>query len=145
MILKRKGKVTMALLNYECTHEKDFVCFKISGFNAANETIGLKEAIISELKSMEGRPFKVMFDLRGLNAFDPNALKQLEEIDNYLSECSVTKIGVLFDGNIIKEQYTRTLQKSKAGEMLETSRFMIFTNPNQCLAWLRGAKLESAS
>jgi hypothetical protein len=129
----------MVLLNFECKREGNLVRLKTNGCGIINDTAYVKETILSELKPFKGNPFKILFDLRGFKqALDPRGQAALEEIDNYLYESSMVKIGTVVDSLIAKIQHSRIAAKdtNRAKEMLENDRARIFTNINECLAWL---------
>ena len=133
------------LFKYDCTKEGDCIFFRVSGFAVGEAIFELKNKIISELKTMEGKPFKTMFDLRGLKALDPRGQKHLQELDDYLYECSAVKVGTVSDGLIAKIQHLRVANDSRAKEMFDKGRSKIFTDPNECRAWIKGEKWVSAS
>lgn len=126
----------MMEFQFTCKIESDMIYFRASGFAVFSKIRHLRDTVISELKKMEGRPFKIMFDLRGLKALDPNSAKALQEIDDYLYECSATKVGTVLDSIVAKVQHMRLVKDSKAKEMLESGRSKIFSDPEECRKWL---------
>ena len=137
----------MILLNFECKREGSLIRFKTNGCGITNNTSYVKEIIISELRLLEGQPFKILFDLRGFKqALDPHGLAVLEEIDNYLCECSAVKIGTVVDTLIAKVQHIRIAAKdaNRAREMTETGRSRVYTSIEECLAWLNDEDQKDA-
>ncbi|MGE5551087.1 MAG: hypothetical protein ACM3ZC_11245 [Bacteroidota bacterium] len=124
--------------HFACSHEGDIVCFRLKGFATHNKILHLKEAIIAELKSMENKSFKVMFDLRGLSALDPRTAQAIGEIDDFLcNECTATKIGTVLDNIVAKLQHLRLAREGKHQEQFDKGRARIFSDANECLAWLK--------
>ena len=121
---------------YECTRDGNVIRFKLTGFIIANKIRHLQEAIISELKSLEGKPFKIFFDFRGLKALDPRAAMALKEIGDYLYDSSAIKVGTVFDNVLPKLQHLRLIKDGKAQESINAGRAKIFSNADECLAWL---------
>ena len=123
---------------YECTQDGNVIRFKLTGFIIANKILHLKEAIISELKSLEGQPFKIFFDFRGLKALNPQAATVLKEISDYLYDSSAIKVGTVFDNVLPKLQHLRLIKDGKAQESIDAGRAKIFGNADECLTWLEG-------
>jgi len=120
-----------------CSREDDLLTIRVSGFVFLYEAGSLKEQIIAELEKVKGTPFRVMFDLRGMKAVNPSVLKGLKELDDYLYESSAVKIGTVFDSLIAKIQHLRTAEESKGRNEINVSRSKIFSNPDECRAWLK--------
>ena len=118
---------------------------RASGFVPSEQAEDLKRQVLELLHGMDGQPFKVLFDLRGLKAISPRAQKELGEIDEYLFDSSVCKVGTVFDSIIAKVQHLRTAHNSKAKAMFDTGRSMIFTDPGKCRAWLEETGAQNAA
>ena len=129
-----------------CSREDDLLTIRVSGFVFLYEAGSLKEEILKELDKVNGTPFRVMFDLRGMKAVNPSVLKGLKELDDYLYESSAVKIGTVFDTIIARIQHLRTAEESKGRNEMNTNRSKIFSNPDECRSWLKeGAPGNAAS
>ncbi|MGE5528555.1 MAG: hypothetical protein ACM3X6_05370 [Patescibacteria group bacterium] len=124
------------MFKFEGWREGDLLCVRMSGFVPSDQVEILKKRMLDLLATMNGRPFKVFCDLRGLKAVSPRVLKELKEIDDYLYESTATKVGSVFDSIIAQVQHLRTANDSRNGEMFRTGRSKIFTNPDKCREWL---------
>lgn len=83
--------------------------------------------------------------MRGLKAISPRAQKELGEIDEFLYDSSVSKVGTVFDSIIAQVQHLRIAHNSKAKAMFDTGRSMIFTDPGKCRAWIEETGAENAA
>ena len=126
--------------HFECMRDGDVLCFKLNGFTMAQKLMHIKEAIISEIKSMEGQPYKIMFDFRGLKALDHQSETIIKEIYEHLYRCSALKIGSVFDNMVTKQQHLRLgTEKRDLDEADRTrkDRSKVFDDLGECLGWLK--------
>ena len=121
-------------LQYEYARENDTIGIKLSGFTFAHKLLPIRDAILSELKALQGYPFKVLLDFRGLKALHPQAAEAIGEIYDYLSASSATKIGTVFGDPLAKMQHLRLARKRKEAD---SGRSRILDDIDACRAWFR--------
>ena len=142
---RRLTKGEASLFSLEHRIEGRTLYLRASGFVPSEQAQDLKNKVLELLRGMDGQPFKVLFDLRGLKAISPRAQKELGEIDEFLYDSCVSKVGTVFDSIIAQVQHLRTAHNGKAKAMFDTGRSMIFTDPAKCRAWIEGAGAENAA
>ena len=118
--------------NYECRHEGILLHFRVTGFATYNKLIDVKNEIIKEIQAKEAqkKPYKILFDLRGLKALDPRAVEALHELDKAVYESSVVKVGTVLDSVIAK------LQQLRVANQYPMDNAFVFSDYDKCIQWL---------
>jgi len=122
----------MLTFSYDCRQEGILVIFRITGFATYSKLVEVKDQIVKEIKNREDkkRPYKILFDLRGLKALDPRTVEALHELDVILYKSSVIKVGTVMDSIIAK------LQQLRVANQYPMDNALIFSDYDKCIAWL---------
>jgi hypothetical protein len=120
---------------YTFTRDGDILCFKATGFTTYDKGGHLVESIIKEIETAknEGRPYKILFDLRGLKALDPRTTTLVKELDQVVYESSAVKVGTVLDNILAQIQQKRLI----GTEYDLKERGLLTSDYEKCLAWLK--------
>ena len=120
--------------DYKFHVEGDILIFKATGFTSYEKAVELINSIIAEIKAADqkGRPYKILFDMRGLKALDIRTTAVIKELDKVVYESSVVKVGTVLDNVIAMFQQKRLIgTEYDMGE-----KAMVTSDYNKCTAWL---------
>jgi hypothetical protein len=122
-------------LIYKFTIEGDILIFKATGFTSYEKAVELIHSIIEEIKAADkkGRPYKILFDMRGLKALDIRTTTAITELDKVVYESSVVKVGTVLDNIIALFQQKRLIGK----EYDMGTKAMVTSDYDKCIAWLK--------
>lgn len=127
---------------YECAHEEGVLCFMVYGFAFLDKVDYVIGTIIAEINVMEekGRPYKILFDLRGFRSLSPAAMEAIYKVDRYLFEHSTAvRIATVTDSLLEKLEYVRLAKEVDISRMFATGRSRIFEDLAEARAWLDAA------
>lgn len=121
--------------DYKFKIEGDILIFKATGFTSYDRAVELVNSIIGEIKKADqnGRPYKILFDMRGLKALDVRTTTAITELDKVVYESSVLKVGTVLDNIIALVQQRRLI----GTEYDMGNRAMVTGDYNKCIAWLK--------
>ncbi|MGE5549108.1 MAG: hypothetical protein ACM3ZC_01060 [Bacteroidota bacterium] len=120
-------------VTFESKQSNDLLHFKVSGFAPYHQIKEVVEKVKTEINKAEekGRPYRILFDLRGLKALDPRAVAEIEKLDKIIIGLTkLVKVGTVLDSIIAKIQQMRV---AKNYDMLNGDFFSDF---DECMAWL---------
>jgi hypothetical protein len=121
--------------DYKFRIEGDILIFKATGFTRYEKAVELIDSIIAEIKlaDQKGRPYKILFDMRGLKALDVRTTELITKLDKVIFESSVLKVGTVLDNIIALFQHKRLI----GSEYDMGSRGMVTSDYTKCINWLK--------
>ncbi len=120
---------------YKFTRDGDILCFKATGFTTYDKGGHLVDSMINEIKTAEdeGRPYKILFDMRGLKALDPRTTSLIMELNKVVYKSSAVKVGTVLDNILAQIQQKRLI----GSEYDLKERGLLTGDYDKCLAWLK--------
>jgi hypothetical protein len=122
--------------DYKYSVQGDILIFKATGFTTYEKAVELINSIIGEIKAMDkkGRPYKILFDMRGLKALDIRTTEVITQLDKVVYESPVlVKVGTVLDNIIALFQQKRLIgTEYDMGE-----RAMVTSDYDKCVTWLK--------
>ena len=120
---------------YKFRVEGDILIFKATGFTSYDKAVELIHSIIAEIQAADkrGRPYKILFDMRGLKALDVRTTALITELDKVVYESSVVKVGSVMDNIIALFQQRRLI----GAEYDMGNRGMVTNDYDKSIKWLK--------
>lgn len=121
--------------DYKFKIEGDILIFKATGFTTYEKAVQLINSMIAEIKAVDkkGRPYKILFDMRGLKALDVRTTAVITELNKVVFESSVVKVGTVLDNILALFQQRRLI----GTEYDMGKRGMVTSDYNKCITWLK--------